>query len=147
MNKFLRFICFITIFVLFLRTCSRHFRPSGNVYSLGIEEPEDNIIFEFLAEKATYPGGDEALLADLGKIHYPEMEKENNIQGTVFVSFVVEKDGQVTNAEVIRGVPGGTNLSEEAIKVIKALKNFIPAKQNGKAVRFKMSVPVKFTLK
>ncbi|MFM7727507.1 MAG: energy transducer TonB, partial [Flavobacteriales bacterium] len=78
----------------------------------------------------------------------PEMEKENNIQGTVYVQFVVEKDGSITGVTIQRGVQGGPNLSRVAETAVRKLKRFeTPAKQNGRAVRLKMTIPVKFTLK
>jgi protein TonB len=78
---------------------------------------------------------------------YPEMEKENNIQGKVYVQFVVEKDGSVTGVRVQRGVQGGPNLSKVAENAVRKLKKFAPAKQNGRPVRLVMTIPVNFTLK
>ena len=78
---------------------------------------------------------------------YPEMEKENNIQGRVYVQFIVEKDGSITNVKVTRGVPGGPGLTRVAESAVKKLKKFAPAKQNGRPVRLTMTVPVNFTLK
>ena len=79
--------------------------------------------------------------------HYPELEKENNIQGTVYVQFVVNKEGNVEDVKVIRGVKDGAGLEREAIKAVRSLKRFEPGYQNGKPVKVKMTVPIKFTLK
>jgi len=75
------------------------------------------------------------------------MEKETNIQGKVYVQFVVEKDGSVTNVEVIRSIADGPNLSRIAINAVQNLKRFIPAKQNGVPVRITMTVPINFQLR
>jgi protein TonB len=75
------------------------------------------------------------------------MEKEQSISGTVYVSFVVEKNGNVTDVKTERGVTGGPNLSKEAEKAVKKLSNFTPAKMNGKSVRYRYRIPIKFTLK
>ena len=102
----------------------------------------------FASEMPVYPGGDLQLQKDIQEnITYPEMEKENNIQGTVVIGFVIEKDGSVSNVKILRGVQGGPNLSKEAEKAVKKLKKFTPAKQNGRAVRLNYNVPVRFTLK
>jgi protein TonB len=95
-----------------------------------------------------YPGGELQMQKDIMEnAPYPEMEKENNIQGKVYVQFVVEKDGAVTNVRVQRGVQGGPNLSRVAENAVKKLKKFAPAKQNGRPVRLVMTIPVNFTLK
>jgi protein TonB len=75
------------------------------------------------------------------------MEKENEIQGTVYMGFVVEKDGSITNIEVLRSVAGGPGLTKAAEAAVKKLKKFeTPAKNNGKPVRLKYTLPVKFKL-
>jgi len=122
--------------------------PIEQVYAPIEEVPLVEDPVSFAQEMATYPGGEQAMQRDIMEnAPYPEMEKENNIQGKVYVQFVVEKDGQVTNVKVIRGVPGGPNLSKRAEDAVKKLKKFAPARQNGKAVRLTMTVPVNFTLK
>jgi TonB family protein len=108
-----------------------------------IEEPAS-----FAQEMPQYPGGELQMQKDIMEnAPYPEMEKENNIQGKVYVQFVVEKDGTVTNVRVQRGVQGGPNLSRVAENAVKKLKRFSPAKNNGRPVRIVMTTPVNFTLK
>ena len=83
----------------------------------------------------------------ISNLIYPEMEKENGIQGTVYVGFVVEKDGSITNVKVMRGVSGGPGLSKAAESAVKKLKKFeTPAKNDGKLVRYQYTLPVKFKL-
>ena len=93
-----------------------------------------------------FPGGGEgALIAYIAKnTKYPAMARENNIEGTVFISFVVEKDGSVSDVKILRGIGGGCD--EEAKRVIKNLPNFTPGRQNGRPVRVQFNVPVKFKL-
>lgn len=89
----------------------------------------------------------EVTMAIARLVTYPEMEKENNIQGTVYVQFVVNREGKVEDVKVIRGVKDGAGLEREAIKAVRSLKSFSPGKQNGKPVKVKMTVPIKFSLK
>ncbi|RZK17101.1 MAG: energy transducer TonB, partial [Pedobacter sp.] len=77
-------------------------------------------------------------------IKYPPMAQENNVQGKVFLSFVVEKDGKLTDITVTRGLGSGTD--EEAIRVLKASPRWNPGIQNGKPVRVKYNINVNFTL-
>ena len=72
------------------------------------------------------------------------MAKESGIQGTVYMSFVVEKDGHITDVKVVRGIGGGCD--EEAVRVIKSMPNWKPGKQRGRSVRVQFSMPIKFTL-
>lgn len=111
-----------------------------------IEEPEELIYDPFsLEEQAAYPGGDLALRKFIAEnIRYPEMAKENDIQGTVYVRFLVDKDGSVTGIEVVRGVD--PLLDKEATRVISKLQAFKPAKYMGKPVKTRMVMPVKFVL-
>ena len=77
-------------------------------------------------------------------IRYPEDAKEAGAQGRVIVSFIVEKDGSISNAKVTK--PTYSSLDEEALRLVSAMPNFIPGKQNGEAVRVKYSFPVSFRL-
>jgi protein TonB len=121
--------------------------PTEPVVSTVIQEEEEEIV-AFVQAEPEYPGGIEKLYEDIYKnITYPEMEKENNIQGTVYVSFVVEKTGSITDIKIDRGVNGGPNLSKEAEKAVRKLKPFTPAKMNGKSVRYRYRVPIKFILR
>ena len=106
--------------------------------------PEDPV-YILPSELAVFPGGMTALTKYLiDNTVYPEMAKEMNIQGTVYVGFIVEKDGSVSNVKVLREI--GYGLDEEAIKVVSSMPKWIPAKQNGRKVRLSMTLPVKFRL-
>jgi len=92
-----------------------------------------------------YPGGDEALKNDLiGSIKYPEEARKNGIQGKVYVSFVVDEQGKVTNAKIERGVE--PSLDKEALRVISNLPRWSPGLQGGKPVRVSYTVPINFVL-
>jgi len=92
-----------------------------------------------------FPGGEGALHQYLAEnIKYPQMAKESGIQGRVFVTFVVERNGKVTDVKVLRGIGGGCD--EEAIRVVQNMPSWTPGKQRGKPVRVQFNLPVKFTL-
>jgi protein TonB len=79
--------------------------------------------------------------------NYPEIAREAGIMGTVYISFVVSKEGKVGTVQVLKGVAGGAMLDKEAVRMISSLPKFTPGKQRGKAVPVKYTLPVKFTLK
>ncbi|PLW93193.1 MAG: energy transducer TonB [Marinilabiliales bacterium] len=102
-------------------------------------------IFQIVEDMPSFPGGEEALFEYLQKnIQYPQMAKESNIQGTVFVGFVVEPDGSISNVKVLRGIGGGCD--DEAIRVVKSMPRWAPGKQRGKPVRVQFNLPIKFVL-
>jgi len=109
------------------------------------EEAEEAQIFMVVESMPEFPGGEPALYRFLAEnIKYPQMAKESGIQGRVFVTFVVEKDGSVTDVRVLRGIGGGCD--EEAIRVVRNMPKWAPGKQRGKSVRVQYNLPVKFTL-
>ena len=108
-------------------------------------EPEEEEIFMVVEESPEFPGGYEAYMQYLKKnIKYPAICRDNNIQGRVIVSFVVNKDGKIVDAEVVKGV--NPSLDKEALRVISTMPNWKPGKQRGKPVRVKYSSPVNFRL-
>ena len=93
-----------------------------------------------------FPGGDVALLKYIGEnTHYPEIAKENNIQGKVIIRFCVTEKGSVNRISVLKGVD--PELNDEAIRVVKTLPAFKPGRQGGKPVPVWYMVPITFTLK
>jgi protein TonB len=114
-----------------------------------IEETAEDVmeeeIFTIVQDMPSFPGGDGAMLSYLGKnIKYPTLAKESGIQGTVYVTFVVEKDGAVSNVKVLRGIGGGCD--EEAIRVVKSMPRWTPGKQRGKPVKVQYNLPCRFVL-
>ena len=92
-----------------------------------------------------YPGGMDALMKYLsGNIKYPEQAKEKNIQGRVLVTFIVEKNGSISDVKVVKGI--GNGCDEEAVRVISAMPKWKPGMQNGKKVRVSFAIPISFKL-
>jgi len=109
------------------------------------EEIEEQHIFLVVENMPEFPGGEAAMYKFIGKnIDYPRMAKESGISGRVFVTFVVERDGSVTDVQILRGIGGGCD--EEAVRVIRAMPRWSPGKQRGKPVRVQYRMPIKFTL-
>jgi protein TonB len=103
-------------------------------------------VFTIVEQMPEFPEGEEGLFKYLSKnIKYPSMAKDNGISGTVYVTFVVEGNGQITDVKKLRGIGGGCD--EEAIRVVKSMPSWKPGKQNGKAVRVQYNLPIKFTLR
>ena len=108
---------------------------------------DDTQVYEImtLEVQPSFPGGMDKFYNYLNKsIKYPPMAAEANIQGKVFVSFVVEKDGSLTDIHIIRNLGGGTD--EEAVRVLKASPPWLPGIQNGRQVRVKYNIPISFKL-
>ena len=102
-------------------------------------------VFNVVEDMPQFPGGATKLFEYLAQnINYPTEAEKANIQGRVIVTFVVEKDGSISNAEVVKSV--APSLDAEALRVINAMPNWIPGKQNGKEVRVKYTVPISFHL-
>ena len=109
------------------------------------EEVQEQEIFQIVEEMPSYPGGEQKLMEYVAKnIKYPQIARETGIQGRVFVGFVVEPDGSVSNVKVLRGIGGGCD--EEAMRVVKSMPKWKPGKQRGKAVRVSYMLPVNFKL-
>jgi len=110
-----------------------------------IEVEESKPIFTVVEENPSFPGGETELNKFLKtNLVYPQTATENGIQGTVYVSFVVDSKGNVTDAKVLRGIGGGCD--EEALRVIRLMPQWHPGKQNGKTVRVLFNMPVYFKL-
>ena len=109
------------------------------------EEVEEEQIFQIVEEPASFPGGIGECMKWLGKnIKYPTISQENGVQGRVIVQFVVNRDGTIVDAKVVRGVD--PYLDKEALRVIAGMPKWKPGKQQGKAVRCRFTVPVMFRL-
>lgn len=117
-----------------------------------VEEPVENIedfsklkVFDIVDEMPTFPGGDQKLFEFLSEnTKYPQIAKESGVQGRVFVNFVVEPNGSISNVKVLRGI--GSGCDEEAMRVVKLLPCFNPGKKRGEPVRVSYTLPVVFKL-
>ena len=106
---------------------------------------EETKVFDVVEQMPSFPGGPSALMQYLASnIKYPVVAEENGVQGRVIVTFVVEKDGSITDVRVVKSVD--PSLDKEAQRVVKSMPKWIPGKQNGSAVRVKYTVPVTFRL-
>ena len=108
-------------------------------------EEDDEEFFMVVENMPEFPGGDLGLMKFIQKnVKYPAIAKEYNITGKVYVSFIVDKQGNVTNVKIVRGVD--KNLDAEAVRVVSSLPKYKPGKQRGKAVRVMFTIPINFTL-
>lgn len=106
---------------------------------------DPNEVFTVVEEMPSYPGGDNALYRDLvQRTVYPKLAKEIGSSGVVYVQYVVDQDGNVTDVKVVRGVD--QFLDKEAVRVVKTLKGYKPGRQRGKPVRVQFTVPIRFEL-
>lgn len=109
------------------------------------EEEVTEEIFVVVEQQPEFPGGNAAMMKFLSdNIRYPVIAQENGIQGRVICNFVVERDGSITDVQVVRGVD--PSLDREAIRVIQQMPRWAPGKQRGSAVRVRFTLPVVFRL-
>jgi len=130
--------------------------PDGNIVidgpqgkgPVGAGAAEDNTVYNVfvaLEVQPTFPGGMDKFYKYLSKsIRYPAMAQENNIQGKVFLSFIIEKNGSLTDIKVERKLGYGTD--EEAVRVLAASPKWVAGVQNGKFVRVKYNIPINFAM-
>ena len=106
---------------------------------------DNSKVFDVVEEMPQFPGGPSALFEYLAKsIKYPVIAEENGVQGRVLLTFVVERDGSISDVKVVKSVD--PSLDAEALRVVRYMPHWIPGKQNGSAVRVKYTVPVTFKL-
>ena len=109
------------------------------------DKPENDSIYQIVDEMPQYPGGEKAMMEYVAKnVKYPQEAKDKEIQGRVFVSFVVEKDGSVSTVKVLRGIGGGCD--EEAVRVVSSMPKWKPGIKDGKPVRVSYMMPLNFKL-
>ena len=131
------------------------FTLSTDKFKFNIQTTEDNpiqvlknyndTVYQVVEQMPQFPGGEKALMEYIGKnIVYPVEAKEKEIQGRVFINFVIEKDGSVSNVKVLRGIGGGCD--EEAVRAVSSLPKWKPGIQKGKPVRVSYQIPILFKL-
>jgi TonB family protein len=102
-------------------------------------------VFVVVEDPPSFPGGDEARVKYMvSSIKYPEDARKKGVQGTVYISFIVEEDGAITNVKILRGI--GAGCDEEAYRVVSEMPKWNPGKQRGNFVRVQYNMPIKFTL-
>ncbi|MEO7989625.1 MAG: energy transducer TonB [Chryseolinea sp.] len=103
----------------------------------------DSVVYTVVEQQAQYPGGLNGLVEFLEKnINYPERPRKLGISGTVFVSFIVNKDGSLSDIGIVKGVH--VDLDKEAMRVLSISPNWIPGVQTGEIVRSRFVLPIKF---
>jgi len=118
---------------------------SGEIANKEIGDEKQEKVYVYIEQIPEFPGGETALYKYIANnIVYPKEAQINNIQGTVYASFVVEKDGSISNIEILRGI--GYGCDEEVIRVLSEMPDWTPGIQKGKAVRARYNIPVKFKL-
>lgn len=109
----------------------------------GDEDTGDAEVFVVVEDMPMFPGGNvQKWIAK--NVKYPVLAMENGIQGKVYIQFVIEKDGSITDVKVIRGVDA--SLDKEAVRVVQSMPKWKPGKQRGKAVRVSYTLPINFQL-
>lgn len=110
-----------------------------------VGEEAEEAPYTVVEQMPEFPGGESALMKYLStSIKYPRIATENGVQGKVFVQFVVDKNGSISNVKVVRGVDSA--LDAEALRVVKSMPKWIPGKQNGETVRVSYTIPINFVL-
>jgi protein TonB len=109
-------------------------------------DPDAGRIFLVVEEMPQFPGGEIALFKYLSEnIKYPPIARENGISGKVYVTFVVDEQGKIKDAKVVRGIGGGCD--EEALRVVRGMPDWKIGKQNGRPVKVQYNLPIVFNLK
>ena len=138
---------YIVILVLFgsLTSYGQETVPLPKTSEQPVEIVEDEI-FQIVETQPEFPGGSNKLMQFISyNFRYPEIDTKNGIQGRVYVSFVVEKDGTVSTVEILKSV--SKTIDAEAIRVVKLMPNWTPGTQNGNPVRVSFHLPIIAKLK
>ena len=132
----------IIFFIISLFVVSSVFAQNDNSKK---DKSEKENVYTVVEEMPKYIGGEDARITFLiNNINYPKSAKEAGIQGTVYVTFVINTEGDVVDVKVLRGIGGGCD--EEAIRVVSLMPKWIPGRQSGKVVNVQYNMPIKFTL-
>ncbi len=109
------------------------------------EKGEGEKVYMSVEEDPTFPGGDSEMMKYIQEeLEYPEQAQKEGVTGTVIVSHIVEKDGSLTNIQVVKGI--GAGCDEEAKQVVKSMPKWDPGKQRGKPVRVNVKIPIRYKL-
>lgn len=109
------------------------------------EKQGEEEVFVVVEQAASFPGGTEAMYKYISdNLQYPRLAIEKGIQGRVFVTFIVEKDGSITDIKVLKDI--GDGCGDEVVRLVKTMPKWKPAKQRGKTVRQQFNLPVMFSL-
>ncbi|HPH18971.1 MAG TPA: TonB family protein [Haliscomenobacter sp.] len=119
------------------------FMLEGDASEKKVDAPKE--VFKVVEQMPAYPGGPADLLKYLAaNINYPKAAKDAGVEGMVVIQYVIEKDGSISNAQVVKGI--GSGCDEEALRVVKAMPNWVPGKQRGQIVPVQFNLPIRFKL-
>ena len=111
-----------------------------------VEEIEEEEIFTVVETQPQFPGGEDSLYSFIySNLRYPQEAIDNGIEGNVYITFVIEKDGSITNIKILRDI--GYGCGAEVVRVLKMMPKWIPGSQRGKPVKEQFNIPIKFELK
>ena len=121
--------------------------PNFSVDTTTVKKKKNNNFKTFAQFMPEFPGGVSELYAFLqDNIYYPERMKDLGIEGTVYVSFVIEEDGSISRVSVERGIENGDELNKIAVKAIQKMPNWIPGRSGNTSVAVKQTIPIQFSL-
>lgn len=136
-------VCFVGVFACKQKKKDMIINQLPNISILPSDTPEG--VYILVEQMPEFPGGDSELHKFIAQsLKYPKEHMESCIQGKVFVSFVVEIDGSVSNAKIVRSVD--VFLDKEALRVVNSFPKWKPGKQHGKAVAVQLTIPINFVL-
>jgi protein TonB len=146
MKKHLLVLSIILLSFMTYSQPSKTLKKDKNNKNSEIRVVSDSLaIFTIVEEMPSFPGGDKRRNRFLAtNLVYPELATKYGIQGTVYIQFVIDADGFVTNVKVLQGIGGGCD--EEAVRVVKLMPKWIPGKQKGKPVSVLFNMPIYFKL-
>lgn len=114
-------------------------------YRPGFGPVDEGKVYDVVEQMPSFPGGPAAMMEFISRsIVYPVSALKQELQGRVIVSFIVERDGRLSNAKVVKSV--APDLDKEALRIVKKMPRWIPGQQNGRKVKVKYTVPVTFRL-
>lgn len=118
---------------------------AGEISVSNDQKPQGEEVFTVVEKMPEYPGGEEERVNFLVKnVKYPEEARKNGISGTVYVSFIVEKNGKISDVKALKGVD--ESLDNEAVRVVNLMPDWKPGMQRGKPVRVQFNMPIQFNL-
>lgn len=143
-------------FDVFAKDAGNYIRKSDE--GTGVSEPvkeeivsDKEEIFTIAEQMPIFPGGEAVMMKwvkdKIESIGYPQMEKEAGISGTCYVTFVIDKEGNVINPKLLRGVSGAPGYDKVALAVVNSMPKWASGKQNGRSVSVQYNLPIKFTLR
>ena len=110
-----------------------------------LNKSPDNKIHTVVEQMPSFPGGEEQLMQFLSKVRYPQQARENGISGRVYITFIIDENGVISDPKVLRGIGGGCD--EAALEVIKKMPPWNPGKQDGIPTRVQFNLPINFNMR